>query len=290
MTVSAAAVLAVIASTSLTVGLYFMKRAADRLPSLAGWQPAAWWAWVRDPWWLLGVGLQIAGFGLYVLALRWAPLSIVHTALNAGIALFVILAVLGLGERPSAREWVGVAAVTVALILLSVSLSSAPASSGTVHAMLPFSLALLALCGLGLLIDPTPRRPIGLSVATGILLGLGSVFTKTLANAPSLEAAVRNVYFPLAFAANLAGFLLMQAALQSGRGVIVMPIFSSLSNLVPIIGGIVVFSEALPEQGAAAVLRPLAFVLAIAGAGLLAVFGERQGGSAPGARGPGWRQ
>jgi hypothetical protein len=276
MTISAASLLAVIASTSLTVGLYFMKREADRLPSLAGgWRPAAWWAFVRDPWWLFGVGLQIAGFSLYVLALRWAPLSIVHTALNAGIALFVILTVLGLGERPRALEWVGVAVVTTALILLSLSLPSGPTASGSVRAMLPFSLGLLGLSVLGLLVDPAPRRPIGLSVATGIMLGLGSVYTKGLANAPALAAALHSVYFPLAFGANFVGFMLMQAALQAGRGVIVMPIFSSLSNLVPIIGGIVVFSEALPQHGAAAVLRPLAFVLAIAGAGLLAGFGAR---------------
>ena len=70
-------VLAILASTALTIGLYFLKREAERLPSLeGGWRLAALSAFVRDPWWLLGVALQVVGYGFYLLALRSAPLSI----------------------------------------------------------------------------------------------------------------------------------------------------------------------------------------------------------------------
>src|SRR5262245_36487033 len=92
--------LAILASTALTIGLYLLKREAERLPSLEGGRRlVAWWAFVRDPWWLLGLGLQVLGYGLYLLALRSTPLSIVHTALNGGIVLFVALSVIGLRER-----------------------------------------------------------------------------------------------------------------------------------------------------------------------------------------------
>src|SRR5262249_47186719 len=158
---------------------YFMKREADRLPSLAGgWRLSAWWAFARDPWWVLGLALQIVGFALYVLALRWAPISVVHTALNGGIALFVILSVIGLGERPRRVEWAGVVVITIGLVLLSLSLSSDATPTGIVRGMLPFSLTLLALCVLGFFVDRAPRRAVGLSVASGLFLGLGSVYTK----------------------------------------------------------------------------------------------------------------
>ena len=74
---------------------------------------------------------------------------------------------------------------------------------------------------------------------------------------------------------NNVGFALMQAALQAGRGVVVVPIFSTLSNVVPVVGGIVLYGEWMPRAGAAAILRPLAFVLAIGGAALLAGVAEQ---------------
>jgi drug/metabolite transporter (DMT)-like permease len=270
-----ATLLAMLASAALTIGLYFLKRQAERLPSLhGGWRLAAWWAFVRDPWWLFGLALQTGGYGLYLLALRGAPLSVVHTALNAGVAFFVLLAVVGLGEHVRPLEWVGVSAVTAGLIALGASVSDETAGTAVAHGIMPFSAVLLGASVLALRLDSTPRRAVGLSVASGFTLGLASVYAKQLATATSVAAAVASSAFVLTLAANLIGFALMQAALQSGRGVIVMPIFSTLSNLVPIAGGFVVYGERLPDQGMAPAWRVLAFVLAIGGAALLARFGE----------------
>jgi hypothetical protein len=113
-----------------------------------------------------------------------------------------------------------------------------------------------------------------LSVASGLLLGLAGIFAKQLANAASFGAALLSLPLLLTLATNIAGFHVMQAALQRGRGVIVVPILSTLSNLVPILGGMLVFGEALPHSGGAALLRPLSIVLALAGAAALAGFGE----------------
>jgi multidrug transporter EmrE-like cation transporter len=269
--------LAVLASTLLTVGLYFMKREAERLPSLGGgWRLAAWWAFMRNRWWRLGFMLQIAGYGLYFLSLRLAPLSIVHAVQNGGIALFVLLAVLGLGEDPRPVEWFAVMVITVSLIVLSLSLASAPAVSAAEHGTLLFSLVVMALAALALALDPQPARTIGLSVASGLVLGLAAVYAKGLANDIGLTTDAA-LHLLLTVGANLVGFAMMQAAFQRARGVVVMPLLAALSNLVPIIGGVLVFGEALPSQEPAAVLRPLAFTLAILGAALLAGFGERTG-------------
>jgi multidrug transporter EmrE-like cation transporter len=270
-----ASVLAILASTALTVGLYFLKREAERLPSLdGGWRLSAWRAFFSDPWWLLGVALQVGGYGLYLSALRNAPLSVVHTALNGGIAFFVVLSVVGLGEHVRPIEWLGVLIVTAGLVALSVSLSSVPTGRSVAHGVMPFSVAIVAVSTLGLIVDPTPRRAIGLSVASGLIFGLASVYAKALANADTLAAAVSSMNLVLTLVTNIVGFALMQAALQSGRGVVVVPIFSTLSNLVPIVGGIALYGEGLPDHGASAVLFPLAFVLAIVGAALLAAVGE----------------
>jgi uncharacterized membrane protein len=281
--VTGALLLAVLASATLTIGLYLLKRATVRLPSLDG-GARAWLAMVSDPMWLCGLGLQIAGYALYLTALREAPLSLVHTVLNGGVALFVALSVYGLGERARPSEWLGVAVTLVALLLLGSSLSEEDAAVIVPHGELPFSLVATALSALAIAADRSPRRPIGCAIAAGLLLGLGSVYAKDLATAPSFAAAFGSVHFPLALVANTVGFALMQWAFQAGRGLVVMPLFSCLSNLVPVVAGVVVFGEALPDHGMAAVLRPLTFALALAGTALLAGVGERSGaleGEAP---------
>jgi len=275
MSVLAATALAALASTALTIGLYLMKREAERLPSLGGgWRPSAWWAFMRDPWWLAGVGLQIVGYGMYLAALRGAPLSVVHTALNGGIAFFVVLAVFGLGERVRGLEWAGVAAVVAGMVALGVSLPHTQEPTVPPHGTLVFSLALLSVAAAVLPLDRAPGRPIGLSVASGLILGLSGIFAKELANAVSLSAAVTSTDLLLTLAANIVGFALMQGAMQVGRGVVVVPIFSVLSNLVPIIGGTLVYGEPLSGRGGAGLLRPLAILLALGGAGLLGALGE----------------
>jgi multidrug transporter EmrE-like cation transporter len=270
-----ALLLAVVSSVAFSVGFYFMKRQAERLPSLGGgWRPTAWWAFLHDPLWLLGVALQTGGFGLYLAALRAAPLSVVHTALSGGVALFVLLAVVGLGEQLRASEWLGVGCVVAGLIVLGFSLADSPAPAAVAHGTVAFSLALIGLSVAALAGDPAPGRAIGLSIACGLTLGLASVFAKSLAGADSLAAALRSHDLLLMLAANLVGFALMQAALQVGRGVVVVPIFSTLSNVVPVVGGIVLYGEWMPRAAAAAILRPLAFLLAIGGAALLAGVAE----------------
>ena len=270
-----APLLAVVASSALSVGLYLMKRQAERLPSLqGGWRVAAWWAFVRDPLWVLGVALQVCGYGLYLTALRAAPLSVVHTALNGGIVLFVLLAVVGLGERVRPVEWLGVSCVVLGLIALGVSLTDDAPANASAHGMVFFAAAVLGLAVLALAIDASPGRAIGLSIATGLFLGLASVFAKTLVAADSLAAALCSRPLVLTLGANIIGFVLMQGALQAGRGVVVVPLFSTLSNLVPIIGGILLYGEWHPAANGSAALRPLAFVLAIGGGALLAGFGE----------------
>jgi drug/metabolite transporter (DMT)-like permease len=275
MNIAAATALAVLASTALTVGLYFMKREAERLPSLGGgWRPSAWWAFARDPWWVTGVVLQVVGYGFYLAALRGAPLSVVHTALNGGIAFFVVLAVFGLGEHVGWIEWIGVAAVIAGLVALGTSLSGTTQSTQPAHGALAFSLTLLSVAATALALDRAPGRAIGLSVASGLTLGLSGIFAKALANASSLPAALSSMDLLLTLAANVVGFALMQGALQAGRGVVVVPIFSVLSNLVPIIGGILVYDEPMSGDGIAGLLRPLAILLALGGAGLLGALGE----------------
>lgn len=281
MNLQLAVFLAALSSALLSTGLYLMKREAPRMPALGGGlHLRAWLAFLRNPSWLAGVALQTGGYAVYLAVLRFAPLSLVHTALTGGLVLFLLLAVFVLGEHAGRREWGGGALIAVGLVLLGLSLDNDNSTSLQMRGIWSFVAFHLAAAAAALLLDARPGRPVGYAVASGVVLGLAGVFAKVLAIAPSLPDALLGSALWLTLATNIAGFGLMQSALQNGRGVVVVPIFSVLSDLVPIAAGLVVFAEPLPAEPVDLVCRLLAFVFALAGAALLATATEPHAASA----------
>ena len=77
---------------------------------------------------------------------------------------------------------------------------------------------------------------------------------------------------------NIVGIVVLQNSFHSARAIIAMPLSGALSNIAPIVGGIVVFGERLPAGPTAAAMRVGAFLLTIAAGALLA--GSREQTSA----------
>lgn len=280
MNLQLAVFLAALSSALLSTGLYLMKREAPRMPALrGGLHLRAWLAFLRNPSWLAGVALQTGGYAIYLAVLRFAPLSLVHTALTGGLVLFLLLAVFVLGEHAGRRERGGGALIAVGLVLLGLSLDDNTPSL-QMRGLRTFVAFHLAAAAAALMLDTRPGRPVGYAVASGVILGLAGMFAKVLAIAPSLPDALLGSALWLTLATNIAGFGLMQSALQNGRGVVVVPIFSVLSDLVPIAAGLIVFAEPLPAEPGDLVCRLLAFVFALAGAALLATATEPHTASA----------
>jgi hypothetical protein len=119
---------------------------------------------------------------------------------------------------------------------------------------------------------------VAVAIASGIVLGFASLYTKqlaaSLAGAPAIAAllsgAVTNPYLYLVIAANVAGLIMLQNSFAMARGIIAMPLSSAVSNLVPIAGGMAVFGEWLPADPFASILRITAFVVTIAASAALA--------------------
>jgi len=270
---------AVMASALLAAGLVVMKSRSAALPVASGSATAhAIWTWLRDPRWIGGVGIQLLGYLVYVGALSGAPISIVAVMMQGGIAMFVVFAVVILGERASAREWIGIGAIIAAMVLLSGSLwTGAPRDS-----MSAWSLLWLCALLLGMGLSPQVSRRLrsngtAAAILSGVAFGLGGLFTKAMtmdfAAHQSLALGVRIISTPysyLATAANLSGLVLLQNSFHAARGIVALPISSAISNLVPIAGGLLAFGESLPADPIAAALRIASFGLTIAAGALLA--------------------
>src|SRR5690242_20309525 len=117
--------LAIVSSVLLALGLLMMKSRAEVLPAARGSGIVRGViAWIGDPIWLGGLGVQTLGYALYVIAIAGAPISMIAVMMQGGIGLFVLLSAVFLGERAQAREWAGIGAIIAGMVLLSLSLSA----------------------------------------------------------------------------------------------------------------------------------------------------------------------
>jgi drug/metabolite transporter (DMT)-like permease len=272
--------LGLIASLLLAFGLMMMKIRADVLPIARGRGTlGAVMAWIRDPVWIGGLAVQAAGYALYMVALAGAPVSMMAVAMQGGIALFVVLAVVFLGERARPWEWFGIGIFLMAALMLAGSLDAGAVQSPVDIGGLAISSVAAVAIILVLLVAPT-ARPNGAAtaIASGMALGFAGLYTKPLADhlaaAPDFAALatvlVASPYTYLAIVANVAGLVMLQNSFAMGRGIIAMPLSSAISNVIPIAGGIAVFGERLPHDPFAAAMRTGAFALTIAASAALA--------------------
>jgi drug/metabolite transporter (DMT)-like permease len=272
--------LGLVASLLLASGLMMMKFRADALPIARGRRTlGAVVAWIRDPVWTGGLAVQAAGYALYVVALARAPVSMMAVAMQGGIALFVLLAVVLLGERARIWEWVGIGAVLAAALMLAGSLDAGAVQGPVDVETLAITSAMAAAVTMTLLIARRLRHSgAATAIASGIALGFAGLYTKPLADrlasTPDLAALAATLlaspYTYLTIVANVAGLVMLQNSFAMGRGIIAMPLSSAISNVIPIMGGIAVFGERLPGEPFAAAMRAGAFVLTIAASAALA--------------------
>ena len=224
-------------------------------------------------WFALGMGVALVAWILHVGALALAPLSTVQVVLSTGV---VILAVLGdrlFGHSVGARQWVGVAMTATGLALLVLTLPSPDGgeSAFAVPGMVAFEAAALAL---GTLLIAAPRLGAPaqhhgalLGGAAGLLFGVSDVAIKALTGAApeGLLAVALSPWLPVAAAASVLAFLASARGFQEGDAVPVIACTSTAANVTCILGGIVVFGDAL-AAGLLLAVQIAAFALVAAAA------------------------
>ena len=270
--------LAIIASVLMALGLLMMKGRSAHLPLAAGANTiGAIVAWIRDPMWLGGLLVQTAGWACYVIAVSKAPVSMVAVMMQGGIGLFVIASVVILGERANRREWIGIGAIILGMLMLTLSLQGGEADSAFDPSTLLIFAALLTILGLApMAVARMKASGAADAIFSGVAFGLGGLFTKAMTlelSGAGGSLALRIVSCPYVYAvivANIVGIVMLQNSFHSARAIIAMPLSGALSNIVPIIGGMIVFGERLPVDSMAAAMRVGAFVLTIAAGALLA--------------------
>ncbi|MFB7670419.1 DMT family transporter [Kitasatospora purpeofusca] len=222
---------------------------------------------------LLGTGLDIAGFALSIVALRTLPLFLVQAVTNASLAVTALAAARLLGARLHRADLLGIAAVVVGLALLALGSGHA----GRDRASAAFHWALLGTTVLMLLLTFVLARRTGNAVAVGLglLAGVGfgvtSLAVRVLDVSGPLDVFTDPAAYGLALG-GLGGYLAYALALQRGTVTAVTAAGTVAETFGPALVGVVALGDTARPGYAWCALT--GFVVAVGGTFVLSRFGE----------------
>jgi hypothetical protein len=266
--------LALISTAALSYGAYAQHAASSTLPVLSLRHPVRSLVSLFTSWrWLAGYLIGISGWGLYIAALRFAPLSLVQATSAGGVGLIALLVWLG-GGTLARQERVAVAVSVGGLLLLGLSLpaGAAPAGSLSWQGPLAWVLASVLLAGVAAVPAAGALRPgAGLAAAAGLLYAAGDVATKAAVDGthPVL------LFWGLLLACHGLAFVCLQLSFQRGTALATAGVSTLLTNVLPILAGLTVFAERMPT-GLAGAVRVAGFAGAVLGGTLLAAASRDQ--------------
>jgi drug/metabolite transporter (DMT)-like permease len=216
-----------------------------------------------------GVALDLAGFAAQLVALRDLPLFVVQAAQAGNLAVTALACIPILGIRLGRRHWAAVVAVCAGLALLGASSGSEGTDGAGRNTRLALLAAALVLGATALV--ATRLNPIVQGVVAGLGFGLTALAIRAMP-ALTLTAVIRD---PAAYAAAVAGacaFLSFAAGLQRGAVTTVSALVILGETTLPAVAGILLWHDRTRPGWIPAAL--LGFVLAVAGALMLARFAE----------------
>jgi drug/metabolite transporter (DMT)-like permease len=268
MQIGIALFITLVSACALNVGYLIEHSVAAKLPALSLRHPLrSVRSLLSSGRWLGGFSVEVIGWLLYVAALALAPLSLVQATAAGGIGILAILASRFTGVSLTTREWFGVVVSVAGLVLLGLSLAGvhgegSDGSYSAVGAWVGGSLAAaVGVIALG------PRLISGgaaFGLATGILFAAGDIATKA-----TVSGGVHFAFGGGLLACYALGTLCLQRGFQRGSALTTAGIATLFTNGLPIVAGMTIFDEPLPEGWLGAV-RIAAFAAVVVGAVALA--------------------
>jgi len=290
MSLVAGALLAIVATSLINYSNFLQKRELDNLPRIGSESVLnTVRAFANCSPWLKAQGLQILGTGTHTIAVALAPLSVVQPINAAGISLLVMLAVTRLDEKAALVDWLGIGSIMAGVLMLGVSLVKTPSKALAYRpVVLWFFIVLIMVTSVSALVAAFVRKDERassfLGIGVGVLVGLTAILIKMAwADVGNrwgefrVAGFIYSSYFWMALVITLVCMVLFQMALQRGMAIVVVPLVTGFSNLIPVVVGFLAFREPFPTGAVMASLRLGSILLIIGGATLLSLRGE--GGS-----------
>jgi multidrug transporter EmrE-like cation transporter len=253
------------------LGFLYKQRGAAAIETITWRRPLrAVRALFSNRWFVLGIVVAMASWGLHVAALSLAPISLVQSVIAGGLVLLTVMAERLFGIEVTRREWVAVALCAAGLAFLAATVGDTAHDkhshyTGSTLATYDVVLVAMSLGLMGLAHQRGDATGLALAVAAGLQWGASDVTIKALSDhlgADGLAVLVN----PLAFVIlvlSLVGMVVSARSLQVGDAVPVIAATSAAANLTTIASGLVVFGEPLPDGALGVTARLAAFALVV---------------------------
>jgi len=256
------------------LGFLYKQRGASSIETIHWRHPVrAVEALFSNRWFVLGIAVAMASWGLHVAALSLAPISLVQSVIAGGLVLLTVMAERLFGIEVTRREWIGVALCAAGLAFLAATVGNTADDkhSHYVGSTLASYDAVLVGTSLALMWLAHVRGDatgLALAVAAGLQWGASDFTIKALSDHLGADGFGVLVN-PLAFVIltlSIVGMVVSARSLQIGEAVPVIAATSAAANLTTIVSGIVVFGEPLPDGTLAVIARLAAFALVVVAA------------------------
>jgi hypothetical protein len=277
MSIQLGIVLALLCAVVSNLGFFFKHRGACQAEAVDVRRPLhSAKCLFSSPWFAIGMLVALSAWIFHVAALALAPMSVVQVVLAGGVVLIAVMADRLFGFSVGPRQWWGLGLTAVGLVLLVLTLPSTEGahSSFQTPAMIAFETGLFALGGL-LILGPRAGAPaehhgVMLGAAAGVLFGVSDVAIKALTGlaADGILGVVMSPWFGVAVVASVVAFYSSARGLQVGEAVPVIAITGTAANISCIAGGILVFGDPMPSDALGIAIQAIAFTLVIVASAL----------------------
>jgi hypothetical protein len=229
-------------------------------------------------WFALGMLIAVLSWGLHVVALALAPMSVVQVSLAAGVVFIAVMAERMFGFEVGRRQWLGLISTAIGLITLGLTLPTmhGPHAQFSDAAMISFEAGLFGIGGL-LIMGPRmggreEHHGVMLGAAAGILFGVSDTAIKALtgiSSAHGLFAILLSPWLAVAVGASFVAFYSSAKGLQDGAAVPVIAVTGTAANIAGIAGGIIVFGDPMAGSPLGIAMEAAAFLLVVLASALM---------------------
>jgi hypothetical protein len=226
-------------------------------------------------WWTIGFSVALFAWGLHVVALSLAPLSLVQAVISGSIVFLAVLGQTFFGLHVGRREWYGLALAGAGLGFLALTVQAGGShSSYSLSAMIAFESGMVGFGTLLLLSHKVERircqNGLLFGAAAGTLFGVSDVAIKALVGTvPGDVLSIVSPWTAAALFASIVAFYASARALQIAAPIPVIALTSVAANVSAILGGIIVFSDPVGGNALEVVARGAAFALVIGAVALI---------------------
>ncbi|RKX84970.1 MAG: hypothetical protein DRP57_04800 [Spirochaetes bacterium] len=161
-----------------------------------------------------------------------------------------------LNHRLNIYEWIGVILVTIGIIGLGLSQTQGAAATSRISPeRLILVSAIILSIPLSLLVIPRVlqfriKEVVMYSILSGVLLGFGDIFTKSMLIMLDNRSAILGflIFLPLLSGFYIFGVLFISRSYQKGRAILVTGISDFSSRIVTLFVGMYALGERLPKE------------------------------------------